>query len=152
MKMRKVLVALFFSMICGFAIGQMENPVSWNYEVKKKSADTYDVILTANVDHSWHIYSQNTGKGGPVPTSIAFKANPLIVKNGVVKELGKLEKVYDKNFKTDVLFYSDKVQFVQTVKVKGSALTNISGTVEYMVCDDSHCLPPTKKPFDLKLQ
>jgi hypothetical protein len=51
-----------------------------------------------------------------------------------------------------VLSYSDKVQWVQTVKVKGGIKTNISGTIEYMVCDDSHCLPPTKKSFDLKLQ
>jgi len=51
-----------------------------------------------------------------------------------------------------VLFYSNKVQFVQTIKVKGAAKTNLSGTVEYMVCDDSQCLPPTKKSFELKLQ
>jgi thiol:disulfide interchange protein DsbD len=139
-------------MISGFAIGQMENPVSWNYEAKKKTADTYELILTASIDQNWHIYSQNTGNGGPIPTSIVFKANPLVTKVGLAKEVGKLEKVYDKNFKTDVLFFSDKVQFVQNVKVKGGAKTNISGTVEYMVCDDSHCLPPTKKSFDLKLQ
>jgi hypothetical protein len=128
-----------------------QNPVSWSYEAKKKTADTYEVIITAEVDQPWHLYSQNTGKGGPIPTTIAFKANPLISKTGAVKELGKLEKTYDENFKTDVLYYSDKVQFVQTVKVKGGVKTNISGTIEYMVCNDSKCLPPVKKAFDLKL-
>ncbi len=150
--MKRILLSLLLVANTLLVFSQGENPVSWSYEAKKKSADTYDIILTANVDHSWHIYSQKTGKGGPVPTSVTFKSNPLIVKSGAVKEIGKLEKVFDKNFNTDVLFFSDKVQFVQTVKVKGKAKTNMSGTIEYMVCDDSRCLPPVKKSFDLKLQ
>lgn len=150
--MKRIVLALSFVSIAFISFGQPENPVSWNYEAKKKSADTYEVVITASIEHPWHIYSQNTGKGGPVPTSVNFKANPLITKNGAVKEIGKLEKIYDKNFETNVLSYSDKVQWVQTVKVKGGIKTNISGTIEYMVCDDSHCLPPVKKTFDLKLQ
>ena len=111
------------------------------------------IVITADLQHPWHIYSQNTGKGGPVPTTISFKANPLItVTKGKAKEIGKLEKMFDKNFKTNVLSFSEKVQFVQTVKVKGGIKTNLSGTVYYMVCNDSKCLPPVKKSFDLKLQ
>ncbi len=140
-----------FAIVAG-AFSQPKNPVSWDYQAKKKTADTYDIVLTATVESPWHIYSQNTGKGGPVPTTISMKPNPLITKNGTVKEIGKLEKVFDKNFNTNVLFYSEQVQFVQTVKVKAGIKTNISGTVEYMVCDDSQCLPPVKKSFDLKLQ
>jgi len=150
--MKRIALAFAFLSIAMISFGQAENPVNWNYEAKKKTADTYDVIITATIEHPWHIYSQNTGKGGPVPTSFTFKANPLITKNGAIKEVGKLEKVYDKNFETNVLSYSGKVQFVQTVKVKGGIKTNISGTIEYMVCDDSHCLPPTKKSFDLQIK
>jgi len=150
--MKRILIALVFLAVANISFGQIDNPVSWNYEAKKKTADTYEIVITATVEHPWHIYSQNTGKGGPIPTTFSFKANPLITKNGTVKEIGKLEKIFDKNFNTNVLSYSEKVQFVQTVKVKGGIKTNVSGTVEYMVCDDSHCLPPTKKSFDLKLQ
>ncbi len=149
--MKKVFILGVSILFAGLTIAQMPNPVNWSYEAKKKTATTYEIILTANVEHPWHIYSQNTGKGGPVPTSVSFKANPLVVKTGKIKEIGKLEKVFDKNFDTDVLFYSDKVQFVQTISVKGNVKTNISGTIEYMVCDDSKCLPPVKKTFDLKL-
>jgi DsbC/DsbD-like thiol-disulfide interchange protein len=150
--MKRIVSILVFLAVTNLSFGQIENPVSWNYEAKKKSADTYDIVITATLEHPWHIYSQNTGKGGPVPTTFTFKTNPLITKNGTTKEIGKLEKIFDKNFSTNVLSYSEKVQFVQTVKVKAGVKTNVSGTVEYMVCDDSHCLPPTKKSFDLKLQ
>ena len=150
--MKRITLTLFSVVITAIAIGQMKNPVSWDYAAKKKTANTYEVTLTATVEHPWHIYSQNTGKGGPVPTTVSFKTNPLVIKSGSVKEIGKLEKVFDKNFNTNVLFYSNQVQFVQTVKVKGNAKTNLSGMIEYMVCDDSQCLPPVKKSFELKLQ
>ena len=150
--MKRITLTLFSVVITAIAIGQMKNPVSWDYAAKKKKANTYEITLTATVEHPWHIYSQNTGKGGPVPTTVSFKTNPLVIKSGSVKEIGKLEKVFDKNFNTNVLFYSNQVQFVQTVKVKGNAKTNLSGMIEYMVCDDSQCLPPVKKSFELKLQ
>lgn len=149
--MKKILCLLLFTWI-GLQSFAQPNPVNWQYEARKKSPGVYEIILTATVDHPWHIYSQNTGKGGPIPTSISFKPNPLVSKTGAIQEQGKLEKVFDKNFNTQVLFYSDQVKFVQTVKVKGGIKTNLSGTVEYMVCDDSQCLPPVKKSFDLKLQ
>lgn len=150
--MKKLSLGFLSMMFVTFSFAQKQNPVSWNYEAVKKSADTYEIVLTASVEHPWHIYSQNTGKGGPIPTAVVFKPNPLVTKTGKVKELGKLEKVFDKNFNTDVLYFSDKVKFVQLVKVKGGIKTNLSGTVEYMVCDESQCLPPVKKSFDLKLQ
>ena len=150
--MKRMSITLFFAVIAGMAFGQMKSPVSWTYEAKKKTTDTYEIIITADVEKPWHIYSQNTGKGGPLPTKISLKPNPLVtVTKGSAKELGKLEKTFDKNFDTDVLFFSDQVQFVQTVKVKAGIKTNISGMVEYMVCNDSKCLPPVKKSFELKL-
>lgn len=151
--MKKSILILFLSMATSWAMGQVQNPVSWEYEARKKNASTYEVFVTAKLDKPWHLYSQNTGKGGPIPTKISFKKNPLVtITPGKAKEMGKLEKHYDENFQTDVLYYSDKVQFVQIVKVKPGIKTNISGTVEYMVCDEERCLPPTKKTFDLKLQ
>jgi thiol:disulfide interchange protein DsbD len=148
--MKKIILITLFSLGLVTLNAQVQNPVKWKYEAKK-IGPVYNVIITATVDKHWHIYSQNTGKNGPVPTTITFKTNPLVTLVGKVKEAGKLEKIYDKNFQTDVLFYSNKVVFTQAVKVKAGIKTNISGTVEYMVCDDEKCLPPTKKTFDIKL-
>ncbi len=149
--MKKIIYTLLFIMIAGIATAQIKDPVSWTFEAKKKSADTYEVVLSASIQGKWHIYSQKTGKGGPIPTKVSFKANPLLNIAGEVKEIGKVEKIYDEIFQTDVLYLSNKVQYVQTVKLKGKAKTNITGTIDYMVCDDSQCLPPAKKTFDIKL-
>ncbi|HCL06294.1 MAG TPA: hypothetical protein DHW64_10150 [Chitinophagaceae bacterium] len=150
--MKKIIYTLLFTIVAGVVSAQIKDPVSWTFEAKKKTADTYEVVLSANIQGKWHIYSQKTGKGGPIPTKVNFKANPLLNITGAVKEVGKVEKVYDEIFQTDVLYLSNKVQYIQTVKLKGKAKTNITGTIEYMVCDDAQCLPPAKKTFDIKLQ
>ncbi len=148
--MKKLLFTALLLVVITAVHAQVQNPVQWKYEAKKKGAN-YEIVITATVEKPWHIYSQNTGKNGPVPTSFTFKKNPLVTISGKINETGKLEKIYDKNFQTDVLFYSNNVVFTQLVKVKAGVKTNIAGTVEYMVCDDQQCLPPTKKTFDIKL-
>ncbi len=150
--MKKIIYTVLFTIITGAVSAQIQKPVSWTFEAKKKTADTYEVVLSASIQGKWHIYSQKTGKGGPIPTKVNFKPNPLLNITGAVKEVGKVEKVYDEIFQTDVLYLSNNVQYVQTVKLKGKVKTNITGTIEYMVCDDSQCLPPAKKAFDIKLQ
>lgn len=148
----KQLFIIIFSFFTVAAFAQTKDVVKLSYEARKKANGQYDVAITATLQKPWHIYSQNTEKGGPLPTKINFSPNPLVTLQGKVKEEGKLEKVYDENFKKNVLYYSNKVVFVQTVKLKGNVQTNITGTIEYMVCDDEMCLPPVKKSFDIQLK
>jgi thiol:disulfide interchange protein DsbD len=149
--MKKIAVFLF-SLIIGLqSNAQKINPVKWNFEAVKKSDKKYDIVFTANVDAPWHIYSQFVKKG-PVPTSVKIKKNPLVQVNGAVKEIGKIEKKLDKNFGAEIAYFSNKVQFVQTITLKAVSKTSISGEVEYMVCNDERCLPPTKVPFEVTIQ
>jgi len=150
--MKKIFSILAFLFISFAASAQIQDPVDWSYSVKKVSADTYTFTATANIEGDWHIYSQTTGKGGPVPTKINFNKNPLITVVGDTKETGQVKQVYDELFKTTVRFIGETATYTQTIKVRGGVKTNISGFVAYMVCDDRQCLPPSKKTFDLKLQ
>lgn len=146
---------ILFSTVLFFAIAsyaQIKDPVVWTYSAEKKGDKTYDLKFVAKFPNPWHLYSQSTPAGGPVPTNITFKTNPLVTRDGSIKEIGKLKKYHDPNFGVDVKYYSDQVVFVQTVKLKSNVKTNVSGTVEFMVCDDSQCLPPKKVPFNIQIQ
>ncbi len=145
---------LFFLslVIASTAFCQADNPVQWSFSSIKKGDKIYEVTLTAAVAKPWHIYSQTTPQGGPVPTQITFKSNPLIILDGDIKETGKLQVIHDDNFKVDVKYYSDKVVFTQIVKLKAGVKTHATGILEYMVCNDEKCLPPKKIPFDITLQ
>ena len=149
--MKKLFVICLSFFFAGTVSAQKLNPVKWTFEAVKKADKQYDIILTATIDAPWHIYSQFV-KGGPVPTSFKFKANPLVQLKGGTKEVGKLEKKFDKNFNAVIATFANKVQFVQSVQLKVSSKTMVSGTIEYMVCNDEKCLPPTQIPFEVTLQ
>lgn len=148
--MKRIFTLLGFMMIAGFAKAQINNPVTWTYSAKKVADKVYEIHMTANIDGNWHLYAQDAGEG-PEPTTFSFTANPLITFDGKVKEVGKLEKSYDKNFNSVLKYYAKKVDFVQKVKVKSSAATVVKGTVNYMVCNDRQCLPPKDVPFSVKV-
>jgi len=150
--MKKNILILVLVMMGFVATAQIKDPVSWKFETVKKGADKYQLVITAIIPQPWHLYSQNMGPGGPIPTKIELNKNPLVTVVGKPKEIGKLQKTHDNNFKMDVLFYSNEVSFIQDLSVKAGVKTNISGAVKFIVCDDNECLPPTKKTFDIKLQ
>ena len=139
-----------FSFIMLSASAQMENPVQWSYSAKKIADKTYELHITANLEGKWHIYAQDAGEG-PVPTEFSFTTNPLVKMDGKVREVGKLEKSYDPNFKSVLKYYGSKVDFVQKVKLKSNATTVVAGTVTYMVCNDRRCLAPKEVPFSVKV-
>ncbi|HEY4206484.1 MAG TPA: protein-disulfide reductase DsbD domain-containing protein [Puia sp.] len=130
--------ALFMGVM---AMAQSSKQVEWSYSTKKVSDKVYEVHMTAKIGSGWHMYAQNGGDG-PVSTSFAFNKNPLVTPSGKVKEVGKMVTKYEDAFKSNVRYYENSVDFVQTVQVKGKAKTNLAGKVEFMVCNDHECLPP----------
>jgi DsbC/DsbD-like thiol-disulfide interchange protein len=144
--MKKLLVALCLFALPVLALAQEENPVKWEFTSKKVNATTYEVIAKATIEKGWHVYAQEAGEG-PIPTTFKFAKNPLVATTGKVKEVGKMHKAFDKNFDSELKYYENTVSFVQTVTVKGKAATKLKGSVEFMVCDDHQCLPPTEVEF-----
>lgn len=148
--LRRISISIFLLFFAVMAKAQINNPVTWTYTAKKVAEKTFELHMTANIDGNWHLYAQDAGEG-PEPTSFAFTANPLISFDGKIKEIGNLEKSYDKNFKSVLKYYGKKVKFVQKIKVKSSVATVVKGTVTFMVCNDRQCLPPRDVPFTINV-
>lgn len=150
--MNKFLLAVLGMFMVITLTAQVQTPVKWSYSAKKISTNTYEVHLTATIEKGWHTYSQTTPDGGPIPTAIAFGKNPLFDVQGATKEVGKLETHFEKLFNVDVKQFSNKVDFVQVIKLKTAAKTNVTGTVDFMVCNDEQCLPPSSQKFSIALK
>jgi Disulphide bond corrector protein DsbC len=148
--MKKIIPGMFLLLFAGFANAQINNPVIWTYSATKVADKTYELHITATITGNWHLYAQDAGEG-PEPTTFRFTANPLISFDGKVKEVGKMEKSFDKNFNSVLKYYAKKVDFVQKVKVKSSVATVVKGTVNFMVCNDRQCLPPRDVPFSINV-
>jgi Disulphide bond corrector protein DsbC len=130
-----------------------QNPITWTFSAKKISANSYEIHMTAAIQTTWHLYSQDQPDDAiAIPTTFTITNNPLISLNGKIKEVGKLEKFTDKELGLSANQYSTKVDFVQLVNLKGKVKTNFSGSVEYQTCDDKKCLPPKTVNFNIALQ
>jgi len=144
---------LTITLLFGSYFLHAQTPVSWSFNSKKVSDKTYEVHLTANIQSGWHLYSQDQPSDAiAIPTSVTINNNPLLKLDGKVKEVGRMEKFNDKNLGISAHQYSNKVDFVQVVKVKSSAKTNVSGSVEFQTCDDKKCLPPKTVDFNIALK
>jgi len=149
--MRKLF--LIASLLIGHVTFAQQSPVSWAFSSKKISATVYEIHLTASMLPGWHLYSQNQPADAiAVPTSFNFSKNPLLQFDGKVKEIGKLEKFKDDKLDVSAHQYSQKVDFIQKVTVKGKAKTAVAGKLEYQTCDDKKCLPPKTVSFSVPLQ
>jgi len=146
------LLLIFFSLFLASVTSAQSDVVEWKFESKKVADKKYEVKLIALVKNPWHIYSTTTPDGGPLPTTITFSKNPLTSFDGKIKEVGKLETHFEEVFDVDTKYFNNKVEFVQLVSVKGNAKTNLTGTVEFMACNDRECLPPKSVPFTIALK
>src|ERR1700676_1678704 len=142
---------IFMLFLSGLGPATAQTPYTWSFTAKKVADKTYEIHCLADVQAPWHTYSQFTPDGGPLPTKFIFSKNPLYSLDGDMKENGKMIIKHEDVFGVDVKYFEGKVDFVQLIKLKGKAKTNFSGSVEFMVCNDEQCLPPTTRKFTVVL-
>ncbi|WGF93370.1 protein-disulfide reductase DsbD family protein [Aequorivita marisscotiae] len=125
----------------GSVQSQILDPVSWTTSIKKISETEYDLIAKATIEDNWHLYSQVVPEDGPLPTVFTFEENNAYKSVGEVKE-GKGVTEHDPVFDMVITFFSHTATFTKRIALTGNEGTTIKGEVEFMVCDDTRCLPP----------
>jgi len=140
--MKKIVLFGLAVLAGSLVMAQSSKEVSWSYTAKKIADKTYEIHMTATIGGNYHLYAQDAGGEGPIPTTFTFTKNPLYTLDGTVKEKGQLVKKFESAWSHDVKYYEKTVDFVQVVKLKSNVKTNLAGKVEFMVCNDQQCLPP----------
>ena len=143
LNMKKHLILLFA--LIAFTVGnsQILEPVKWQTSIEKFSDTEYNLVSKATIESGWHLYSQNVPADGPIPTTFTFDDANGAFK--IIGNTGELEgkTVDDPVFQMRIKFFEKSAIFVQRVQLLGD-VTSVKGTVEFMVCDDTRCLPPTE--------
>ena len=142
--MKKVffLLAIFIS-YAGFS--QILDPVKWKTKTEKLSDTEYYLISTATIDQGWHLYAQEIPKGGPIATSFSFQPNDNYELVGeTIEDVGITED--DKVFKMKIKYFEKRATFKQKIKLLAKDAV-IETSVQFMVCNDTRCLPPRSEEF-----
>ena len=130
MKKIILLFVLLFSINASYS--QILNPAKWTFRVEEKGTDEATLIFKVKLDEGWHIYSQNTPDGGPLPMVFRFDENKCYKLIGKVEE-PKPHVEFDSTFGVEVFIYHKEATFKQKVKLKGG-VCEIKGMIEYQAC------------------
>ena len=140
--MKKIVVFISLVIFSISSFSQIHDPVKWSTSVEKISGTEYDLMITATVEEGWHLYSQNVPDNGPIPTAFSFEKLEDYKLVGTTSE-GEGHTVFDAVFEMEIKYFENSAQFKQRIKTNTTNTINIIGEVEFMVCDDTSCLPPT---------
>ena len=149
MKRTASLLALLL-LIFQWGFSQILEPVEWSTSVEKISDDTYILVSKANIEKGWHLYAQDVPEDGPIPTTFSYNLDEEVVLLGLTKELeGHI--VDDPVFLMKIKYFEEYAEFRQAIKVSNNRLSSVLGEVEFMVCDDTRCLPPSYVDLEFNL-
>jgi thiol:disulfide interchange protein DsbD len=135
-------------MLCGTLSFAQQNPVSWKTSINQIEDSVYQIIFEADIENRWHLYDTGPYENGPNATTFTFDlpANANLIGN--MEMIDKPFKKFDDMFKMEIGLFEKKARFGQKIKLSSKNAT-IKANVEWMVCDDKQCLPPTDEDFTI---
>ena len=141
--MKKFLVVLF-TIISFTSFSQIFNPVSWEFSQEKISETEVELTFKASIDEPWHMYSQYVSD-----EMLATKFTFIYNGDTVVSKLKepKPSEEYDETSDIMLLYFSKEVIFTQQLEINSVNNIEISGYVDFIVCDNGSCLPPDYSEF-----
>jgi thiol:disulfide interchange protein DsbD len=142
--MKKLLFTLCTFLVFANGFSQILDPIKWKSKTEKISETEFNLILEGKIDAGWHLYSQFTPDGGPIPLGIQYAecaGNYKLV--GKTKE-SKTKKEFNTVFEVDEIFFENKVVLTQKVKILNSNIKSIKVAIDYQTCKDV-CINLNKK-------
>lgn len=145
--MKKIYTLFLTMMVTLMASAQIQEPVKFKTELKKISETEAQLVFTASIDAGWHLYSTDLGEGGPTSATIGIDRISGAKLVGKLTPQGNEIEKYDNLFSMNVRYFENKGVFVQNVEFTSDKYA-IDGYLEFGVCNDESCLPPTQSSFE----
>lgn len=134
--MKKLAFLLLFLVSTLSMQAQMMNPAKWKSKIEKKSDTEFTITLEGIVEDDWHMYSQYTADGGPLPTEFGYAnidGNYELV--GPAKE-SETKTAYNDVFEVDETYFVGPVTLIQDIKLLNPDLDVVQLELEYQVCKE----------------
>ena len=147
--MKKTFIILVL-LACSLGYGQVLDPVKWSTSAERISDTEYTLTAKASIAPGWHLYAQQVPDDGPIATLFTYQTSKGSFKLIGNTEEGEGKTIDDPIFRMKIKYFEKKAVFTQRVKVLATE-KSIKAVVEFMVCDDSRCLPPTEADLEFTL-
>jgi thiol:disulfide interchange protein len=149
MRSKKLLFLLVAFLAFANVNAQILEPVKWTTKTEKISDTEFSLVMEGKIDDEWHVYSQFTPDGGPLPIELKYenqKGNYNLI--GKTAE-SKTERRFNDVFGVDEIYFSKKVVLRQKIKILNRGLAKIEVKIDYQVCKESCINGNEKFTFDI---
>ena len=138
--------------ICMLSVtAQVLNPAHWSFNAQNLSGDEVELTLTVKLDDGWHIYSQHSSTGGPIPLQVTFDESKDYSRVGAVRE-PKPHEAMDEMFGVVVRSFDGTVKFRQKIRRTTGKSFSVKGSLYYQLCNETSCIAPDDVPFEIKVK
>jgi len=140
---------IFFSFFSLFTLVlYAQNHVTWT---SKWDQNKREVQLIGKIDSTWHLYSPKTDPNlGPIPLVVTFQKSKDFKRKGDLIFLTQPTAHQDENFGGMVYIWEGQLEIRQAIKVKRATAVNL--TLNYMICDETKCIPPIDVPITIRIK
>lgn len=142
--MKKIFLFLVFIISFSTSFAQLIYPTKWTFTKEDNKNGEYTLVFKVKLDEGWHIYSQFTPDGGPLPMVFKFDKASCVKLIGKVTESKPIEE-FDSMFLVNVKYFSKEVILKQKIQVSGSCI--LKGKIDYQACKESCIFQDTTFTF-----
>lgn len=131
--MRNLLTALVL-LVTSLGFSQVQDPVKWKTSIEKISDTEYQLKFDATIEGEWHMYSQFTPEGGPLPLEFIYNnAQGNYEPQGKAKE-SEYTKKFNDIFGVDEYYFAKEAHFTHNIKITNPEVKNIQIELSYQAC------------------
>ena len=131
---------------------QAQQNVEWKSEVESLGDGNYRIVLTAAIPERFHMYDMGPyDEMGPNATVITFAPESGPRLTGEVEQLTAPHRYYDDIYEMEIGTFEGTARFAQNILLTEPEAT-VKATVEWMICDDSSCMPLTDEELTITVE
>lgn len=150
--MRKIFLFTILGLF-SLVVNAQYDQITWSTSSKDLGNEEFEIIIEADIQEHWHLYSQVIPflDEGPLSTYITYSNGSDFEIVGTATESNVITK-YEEVWKSEISYFEDHAVFTQKIKRLNSSTSTFNGNVNFMICQDGMCLPPTDYTFEVSLE
>ena len=137
-----------------FDVPKPTDVAGWEVEAEAPSVrpgERAALLLKAVLEEGWRMYAIGTAAGKPL--SVVFTPTEFLSPDSEIEQ-EDVTPGYDANFDTTVTYFTPESRLrvhVDVAPATPAGTHPLPGSLEFMVCNDRVCLPPTRVPLEAEI-
>jgi hypothetical protein len=152
-KMRRIIATVLLGGLMSASDMRYDNIVNWQSRARKINGQQYELEFRATISEGWYIYSMQMKDGVVEPVSISFLPDPAVYElAGPLEEKANVNERLDPQFNSTIFYITDSARYLQPIRRLTKKPFTLRGSITYMGCDPTMCLPPQTDSFSIRFE